>query len=427
MNESGSGGGPKRSVAHPLVPMTGRDPGERGRAASPLELLLDLTFVVAVGIASSRFAEMLAEGHVAAASAAFAVAMFAICLAWIHFSWFGSAFDTDDWLYRVLTTVQMVGVVVFALGLSPMFHSVEEGGHLEGRLMVVGYVVMRIAIVFQWWRAARSSPGYSRVAWANIRWTVISQVAWVALFFAGLPNTVVIPALVVIGVLDLLIPALNQGSADGTPWHPHHLAERFGLFTVITLGESIVGTVASSAGLLGGEDGLSWTGNTVAVVVAGVGLTFGMWWVYFTTPFGAVLEYRKRRGYLFGYGHMPLFIGTAGAGAGLHVAGLYLEHHSSLSETAVVLSVAVPVALYLAVVYSLHTLLLSANDGLHVVLVGTTAVILGLAVALSAIGVPFAVCLMLVMLAPFVTVIGYETVGHRHQTEIVDALRAENA
>ncbi|MFJ6443600.1 low temperature requirement protein A [Streptomyces sp. NPDC091649] len=407
-----------------LVPMTGRDPEERGRTASPLELLFDLTFVVAVGTASSQFAEMLAEGHAAQAVTAFVLAMFAISVAWISFSWFASAFATDDWLYRVLTMVQMIGVVVFSLGLPAMFHSVEEGGHLELRAMVLGYVVMRIAMVLQWWRAARQAPSFHDVGVANIRWTLIAQAGWIVVAFTPLPIAVVFVAFAVLGTLELVLPVLTQGSAGGTPWHPHHVAERYGLFAIIVLGEGVVGTVASSGDLLGGGDGTHWTWNAVAVVVAGVGLTFGMWWMYFLTPFGDILVHRRRRGYLFGYGHIPLFIGVAGAGTGLHVAGLYLEHHAEISGIAVVLALAVPVGLYVLMVYLLHTLLLSAADRFHIILIALTVAVLLAAVLLAAAGVAIATCLLVVMLAPFVTVVGYETTGHRHQREMLERLGA---
>lgn len=118
-NAERSGGSGRGRVAHGLVPVAGRDPEEIGRAVTPLELLFDLTFVVAVGTAANHFAELLAEGHPAEAVAAFALAMFGISVAWINFSWFASAFGTDDWLHRVLTMVQMCGVVVFSLGLPP--------------------------------------------------------------------------------------------------------------------------------------------------------------------------------------------------------------------------------------------------------------------------------------------------------------------
>lgn len=137
------------------------------------------------------------------------------------------------------------------------------------------------------------------------------------------------------------------------------------------------------------------------MVIAGVGLTFGMWWVYFATPFGDVLVHRRSRGYLFGYGHMLLFIGVAGAGAGLHVAGLQLQHHSKIGDLAVVLALAVPVGLYLLMVYLLHTLLLSAADRLHLLLISHTLAVLAAAVLLAAVGVLIAICLLVVMLAPF--------------------------
>lgn len=410
--------------ARRLLPMTGRDPAEPGRVSSPLELLVDLTFVVAVGTAASQFAEMLAEGHVGSAITAFALAMFAIIVAWLGFSWFASAFDTDDWLYRLLTMVQMVGVVVFSLGLPAMFYSVGRGDRLELRVMVVGYVVMRIAMALQWWRATRQSPTFGRVATANIRWTVIAQFGWVLVGFTPLPLQVVIVAVIALGILELLVPVLAQGGASGTPWHPHHMAERYSLFAIIALGEGVVGTVASSSGLLGGADGMHWTGDAAAVVVAGVGLTFGMWWVYFLVPFGEVLAHRRRHGYLFGYGHIPLFVGIAAAGAGLYVAGLYLEHHAVLNEVGVVLSLAIPVGFFLAAVYGLHTLMLSAADSFHLLLIALTLVDLVVAGVLAAAGAGIAVCLLVVMVAPFVTVIGYETLGHRHQQQMLNDLAA---
>lgn len=116
--------------------MTGRDPQERGRASTPLELLFDLTFVVAVGQAANQLAHLVEEGHVGAGVIAFAFATFAVTWAWINFSWFASAFDTDDWVFRVVTMVQMVGACIVALGLPDLFHSIDEGGHVDNRIVV---------------------------------------------------------------------------------------------------------------------------------------------------------------------------------------------------------------------------------------------------------------------------------------------------
>jgi len=58
----------------------------------------------------------------------FAIASFAVAWAWINYSWFASAYDTDDWVMRLATMAQMIGVIVLALGLEQMFASIDEGG-----------------------------------------------------------------------------------------------------------------------------------------------------------------------------------------------------------------------------------------------------------------------------------------------------------
>jgi low temperature requirement protein LtrA len=81
-----------------------------------LELLYDLTFVVAFGTAADQLAHYLAEGHLGPAIGGFCLAVFAVSFAWMNYSWFASAYDNDDWVFRVATMVQMVGVIVLSLG-----------------------------------------------------------------------------------------------------------------------------------------------------------------------------------------------------------------------------------------------------------------------------------------------------------------------
>ena len=149
---------PKNPLSHALVKMGGRDPHELGRVATPLELFFDLTFAISFGVAAAQLAHALAQGHVAAGLTAFGFAIFAVVWAWINFSWFASAYDTDDWIFRVVTMLQMVGVLILVMGLEPMFASVVEGEHVDNRVMVMGYVIMRLALVFQWLRAATQDP-----------------------------------------------------------------------------------------------------------------------------------------------------------------------------------------------------------------------------------------------------------------------------
>ena len=128
-------------------------------------------------------------------------------------------------------------------------------------------------------------------------------------------------------------------ASGGTPWHAHHIAERYGLLAIIALGEGVVGTVASLSAVVG-EQG--WSFEAVFVGVAGTGLTFGMWWTYFVLPHADLLHARRERSFWFGYLPILVFGAIVATGAGLHAAAYYVEHHSKLGSVATVLAVALP-------------------------------------------------------------------------------------
>lgn len=159
------------SVAR-LVPMRPRDPEEPHRSASPLELFFDLVFVVAVANAAVQLHHALTENHVADGLLSYALVFFAIWWAWMNFTWFATSFDVDDWLYRVLTVVQMAGVLVLAAGIEPAF--TEQ----NFTIAVLGYVLMRVTMVTQWLRAAKN-PEYRTTALTYATGIAGVQVLWV--------------------------------------------------------------------------------------------------------------------------------------------------------------------------------------------------------------------------------------------------------
>jgi low temperature requirement protein LtrA len=402
--------------AHRVRAMSGRDPYEEHRVATPLELLFDLTFVIAFGIAANEFAHMLADNHVGAGLLGFALATFAVCWAWINFSWFASAYDTDDWVYRLMTMVQMAGVIVMALGFPQMYASIEHGDHVDNRVMVGGYVVMRIALVAQWLRAARQDPEHRPACLTYVVAVTVAQIGWIATIFlrTAVPATFVVVALL-IGV-EFLGPWLAETRKGGTPWHAHHIAERYGLLTIIALGEGVVGTVASLAAVVAAQ---GWSFDAAFVVVAGIGLTFGMWWTYFIVPQRDLLHAHRERSFSFGYFPIVTLGAIVATGAGLHVAAYYIEHQSKLGSVETVLSVAVPVATYIMSIHVRYMLLLRTADAFHMLLLAVTAVVLVAAVWMAAAGISMANCLLVVTLAPMVTVVGYETLGHRRLAEVI--------
>jgi low temperature requirement protein LtrA len=385
--------------------MDGRDPTETHRSATPLELLYDLVFVISFGVAGSQVAHLLAEGHYAAAIAGFAFAMFAVIWAWINFTWFASAYDTDDWWYRLLTMVQMVGVVVLALGLPAMFHSIDEGGDFEFTAMVIGYVVMRVPLVVQWLRAARQDPDHARACRTYAAIIVVAQVGWCCMLLLEAPVTVAFALAVPLCAFELLGPYVAEHLGGvGTPWHPHHVAERYALLTIVTLGEVLLGTVAALNSVIETE---GWSFDLVLFAVSGVGLTVGLWWTYFLFPFGELLAERRTASFVFGYGHFFVFAALAAVGAGLHVAALYLEHQAHISVTAVMWTIAIPVVVYFVVATGLFAYLLDRTPALIVATALKISIALG-SVALAAAGVELAWCVLVIALAPFVSVVAAE-------------------
>jgi low temperature requirement protein LtrA len=405
-------------LAHRVARMSGRDPDEAHRAATPLELLFDLTFVVAFGIAADQLAHYLAEDHIRTSLLAFGFAAFGISWAWINFSWFASAYDTDDWVFRLLTLVQMVGVLVFALGIADVFSSIDEGAHVDNGVAVAGYVVMRVPMVAQWERAARQDPQRAAACRTYAVTILVAQAGWIALALARTSVGAMFAWAAVLLLIELGGPVVAETRKGGTPWHPHHIAERYGLLVIIALGEAILGTI-TALGAIVGPEGQGWSVEAAVVGLAGVALTFGMWWIYFVMPCGAILERHRGRSFGWGYGHIPLFGAVVATGAGLHVAAYLVEDKTELGVLDTLLTTAIPLGIYVLSIFVLYMYLSRTVDPFHFLLIGASALVLGASVAMAAAGVSIEWCLLVLSLVPWVTVIGYETVGHRHNAQVI--------
>ncbi len=401
---------------HRLRRMVGRDPKEAHRTATPLELLFDLTFVAAFAQAGDEAAHVLAEGHFGSAIAAFAFVSFAVCWAWVNFSWFASAFDTDDWFFRVATMVQMVGVLVVALGVAPVFASIDHGDPLDNDVMVAGYIVMRVAMLAQWVRVAVENPERRRVAIAFVVTIAIAQLGWTVLAFLNLPWSTALPSLVVLYLVEIGGPVIADRVGGIPPWNAHHIAERYGLLVIITLGEVVLGTITAVAAAVGR---VGWSVEAALIVIAGVGLAFGMWWSYFVVPAGDLLARHRRRAWGWGYGGIVVFAAVAAMGAGLHVAAYVAEGEAEIGVVGAVLTVAVPVLVALIAYFAIYAYLVHEFDPFHMLLLGGAVAALVAAVLLAVAGASLGVCLVIAMLAPATIVVGYETIGHRHMSAVV--------
>ncbi|MFV0451728.1 MAG: low temperature requirement protein A [Propioniciclava sp.] len=415
---------PPASLAHRLRPLGGRDPEEPHRAATPLELLYDLTLVVAFGVAGSSLAHAIAADHIWPGIAAFAFTMFGAVWAWLNYTWFASAYDTDDWFVRLAVLVQMVGVLILALGIPEVFDGFEHGWELTNGVLVAGYVVMRVPLIALWLRVVRDDPAGRDAALKRIGIITAAQIGWTTLVLADLPGRWAVVALLALYAAEFAAPVI--GNRGGTmPWHPHHLAERFGLLTIIALGEGIIGTFATIQALIAAQ---GWSVEAVSVLFSGVALTFGLWWFSFVTPIGEALAARRRRMPLFSFGHIGVYLAIAAIGAGLHVAAYTVEGSSEIGTVGTMWSVVIPVAVFTAIIYAAWPVLMEmrTTDPLHLVLIGITVVVLGTSVALASAGVSIAWCLAVAALSPWVTVVGFELLGHRHLADQLRDLRANH-
>jgi low temperature requirement protein LtrA len=354
--------------------MRARDPDEPHRAATPLELLFDLTFVVAVAAVVPELAHAVVDDHPVEGVIGYILVFFGIWWAWMNFTWFASAFDCDDAVYRVLTMVQMGGVLVLAAGVAPAF---ERGDFTTA---VAGYVLMRIALVAQWLRVARSVPEYRTNALRYAIPIATVQLLWIARL--ALPQPISIVTFMVLGIVELLIPVYAD-RRNMTPWHPQHIAERYGLFTIIVLGESVL--AATNALLIARtESGLSL--ELTVVAIAGLVLLFACWWLYFLESDASRLAERRERAFMWGYGHLFVFAGLAAVGAGIEATIEATSHEVAASPLLVGYGVAIPLAIFLASRYILYVRLGGGHSPRHDVLAGELVLVvaiplLGLAVS----------------------------------------------
>ncbi|MFJ4173066.1 low temperature requirement protein A [Microbacterium sp. NPDC089696] len=318
-----------------LSRMRPRDPSQPHRAASSLELFFDLVFVVAVSIASAQLHHALGHADFVHGITSYAMVFFAIWWAWMNFTWFATSFDTDDWLYRITTIVQMGGVLVLAAGVPAAFE------HGDFTVPVLGYVVMRVAMIAQWLRASRGA-GELRGAARRYAFGIAGvQVLWV-LFLLIPAGPAQLVAFVAFALIEVGIPIFAEYRRQ-TPWHPHHITERYGLFTLIVLGESLL---ASANAIIDASHELESFAPLISISVLTLVVTASLWWIYFWPPHHRAIT-TFSRSLRYGYTHYFVFAAAAAFSAGIEVELDVLTGESHLSSAVASFTVTVPIAVFL--------------------------------------------------------------------------------
>ena len=320
--------------------MRARGADEAHRVATPLELFVDLCFVVAVAQAANSLHHALADGHSSQAFTSYPVVFFAVWWAWMNFTWFASAYDNDDVPYRLAVFVQITGALIVAGGIPAMFES-----RVPNLAVVGGYVVMRVAMVVQWLRASGADPERCASARRYAAGIAVMQVAWVGSLFLRSFGLAVFAAA---AAGEMLVPVWAE-RASRTSWHPHHIAERYGLLTLIVLGESILSATSAVQAAMAAGERLS---SLVPIIVGGLLIVYSMWWIYFDRPAHDLLT-SFRRAFIWGYGHYFVFAAAAAVGAGLGVAVDSAGAQAPIDPVVAGLAVTAPVALFVVCLWIL--------------------------------------------------------------------------
>lgn len=319
-----------------LRPMPPRDSQQAHRAATPLELLFDLVSVIAIASAAGGLHHGIAEGHWIDAVGGFVAVFFPIWWAWMNYTWFASAYDNDDTLFRLLTMVIMSGALTMAAGVAPFLKSADLS------LIVAGFIIMRIGMVTLWLRAARHDRERRTTCLTYAAGIALAQLYWIGLLLFSPATKGLFFCFFGLGVLlELMVPAVAERKMT-TPWHRHHIIERYGLLNIIVLGETLLAGSMALNKVSGEHVDIA----QLRVALTSIVILFAMWSLYFSRE-----EHLSRHdlssALVWGYGHFLIYLAGAAVGAGFAVQVDVISHHAHISPLTGDYAVAIPVALYL--------------------------------------------------------------------------------
>ena len=321
--------------------MSARSADEEHRVATPLELFFDLCFAVAIAQAGRELASAIIDDQIGHGLASYVTIFFAIWWAWMNYSWFASGFDPDDVPFRLATFAQITGALVIAAGVPRAYE------HQDISVVVVGYVIVRVAFATQLIRVHRDNPEMRPM---TARWcggVLVVQLFWVLhQLLHGHAFQITFGVLV---AAELAVPFWASRSVS-IPFHPRHIVDRYGCFTLIVLGETVAAATAAIQQATTVHRGLA---DLLALAFGGLLIVFAAWWIYFAYETAQLLD-ADSSAFLWGYGHYVVFATAAGIGAGIQIRAAWLTGAAHISATVAAAAVTVPAALFNLMVWLLQ-------------------------------------------------------------------------
>ena len=396
MAEQGSAKEPAHTTGEPEVsglawlrPAVLRRFDQGERSATWLELFFDLCFVVAV----AALASYLHSNPTLSGLLHFGGLFVPIWWAWMGFTWHATSYDTDDVPYRLTFFAAMLTIVVLAASLEGIKHGDSTG-------FVMAFAALQALLVWLYLRARHYATEDRTMCTRFAIGYAVGGLVWLASLLVGEPARYWVWGLgivVLMGAPTLAVRAFAQPMFDSS-----HIPERYGLFTIIVLGESIVAVAAVTADI-------GWSPGSAVAGAAGFGIAICYWWIYFEFVTASALTRDDLvRAFIWGYGHLAIYVGIAATAVGVEFAveGAAEGHALKAVERAVLGG---GLLAYLVGIITIHLATIRGWDSFLGVRVAAVIVILGLSVGGSELSAPLFMGLLLT------TILGvsiFETIRH---------------
>jgi low temperature requirement protein LtrA len=270
------------------------------RRATYLELFFDLVFVVAI----AQLAHELVVAHSLHGFAVFGALYLPVFIAWQGYTIYADRFDTDDVVFRVVVFLAMLAILGLAV-------QVPDVAHGDGTGFAVAYILVRSLMIALYLRAYRHVPEARPLIVRYAGGYSLGVALWIVSLPLEAPERYVLWG---VGLAwEYALPWLARYLFASVPVHANHVPERFALFTIVVLGESVL---AVALGVADQEWALS------AAVIAGLGffVAASIWWMYFGHGVEFSLERSANAILVFAYVHIPLLAALTAVGAGITLA-----------------------------------------------------------------------------------------------------------
>jgi low temperature requirement protein LtrA len=275
------------------------DEDER-RHATWLELFFDLVFVVAI----TELAGELVTDHSAAGFLRFVALFLPVYIAWQGYTFYADRFDSDDLGFRVALFAAMVAIAAMAVQIRDVAHGIHSAG------FAVSYVILRSIMLVLYWRAWRAVPEARPLVRLYGGGYSVAVAIWLVSLAFSPPGRYVVWGIAI--ALELSLPPLGTRIHRRVPTSASHVPERWALFTMIVIGESVAAVAIATASS-------HWHTVSAVAAVVGYASVAAAWWLYFDRQADVVLTGSRRSVIIYSYAHLPLLMGLAAAGAGVRL------------------------------------------------------------------------------------------------------------